>query len=104
MKNTAIISRDLLKSKNIVQAFKKDLTELNKGGQFFTVTFETKTGKIRSMNCRTGVKRYLKGGKSTIDHVDNLLSVYDVKACGYRCISLDKMIKIRSNGNEIIFK
>lgn len=81
-----------------------DVARLNQGGQFFTVVFITKQGKERTMNCRTGVKRYLKGGKSTIDHKANLLSVYDVKAAGYRCINFETIKEIRSNGNRMIFK
>jgi hypothetical protein len=85
-------------------AIRQDVANLNKGGQFFTVVFEKADGKLRTMNCRTGVKLYLKGGSNNHEKYDNLLTVYDVKSKAYRSINFAKVKEIRSNGNRIIFK
>lgn len=37
-------------------------------GKFVTVEFITKAGEYRKYNGRTGVTKYLKHGKSTVDH------------------------------------
>lgn len=74
------------------------------GGRFFTVVFRKKDGTIRRMNCRTGVKRYVKGADVPDGHVskrDDMLVVYDVKANGYRCLSRDSVIAIRYGKAEV---
>ena len=63
-------------------------------GHFFGVTFKKKDGTIRTMNARLGVKRYLKGGKSTVDQ-SKYATVYDVVAKGYRNIDLDTVIEVK---------
>jgi hypothetical protein len=71
----------------------------NTNGKFFTVTFKKKDGTIRTMNCRTGVAKALKGGKSTIDH-DNYLVVYEMASKGYRCINKDTIMHIAVAGEK----
>ena len=66
-------------------------------GKIFTVLFIKKDGTTRKLNCRLGVKRYLHGGNSTTAHIDNLITVYDLKNNGYRNINIDKVIEIRAN-------
>lgn len=58
-------------------------------GKFFKVLFVKKDGSLREMTCRLGVKKDLRGGKSTTEHLDNIVTVYDVFAKGYRNINLD---------------
>lgn len=72
-------------------------------GQIFTVVFEKKDGTMRTMNCRRGVKKHLAGGKSTIKHKPNLLSVYDMQAKGYRCINLETVVSIKTAGGLVEF-
>lgn len=67
------------------------------GKGFFTVTFEKKDGTLRTMNCRKGVKKHLKGGDSTIAHKRDLVSVYDVKSRGYRCFDVTRVTDIKAN-------
>lgn len=55
------------------------------GGKFFTVDFFKKDGSLRTMNCRLGVQKYLKGGVKTL--TDNYICVYDIKSEGYRAIN-----------------
>ena len=57
-------------------------------GKFFKVLFAKKDGSLREMTCRIGVKKGLRGGKSTTEHLDNIVTVYDVVAKGYRNINL----------------
>lgn len=81
-----------------------DIANVNKGGQFFTVWFKKADGSLRKMNCRTGVKRYLKGGISTVSGKANILPVYDVQNAGYRCFKGETIERIRHMGKELIFK
>lgn len=74
----------------------------NTNGKIFSVNFRKKDGSMREMVCRTGVKKHLKGGESTIAGKENLVSVYDVQAEGYRCINLDTVTKVKYAGEEYV--
>ena len=69
-------------------------------GQFFTVTFQKKDGSIRTLNCRTGVKKYLKGGERTTNP-DEYLIVYSIKDEGYRNVKKDKILEIVAQGTVV---
>lgn len=56
------------------------------------------------MTCRTGVKKDLKGGTSTIAHHDDLISVNLTNGKGYRCFSAYNVLLIRAGGTVIKFK
>ena len=56
------------------------------------------------MTCRTGVKKDLKGGASTIAHHDDLISVNLTNGKGYRCFSAYNVLEIRAGGTVIKFK
>lgn len=56
------------------------------------------------MTCRTGVKKDLKGGASTIAHHDDLISVNLINGDGYRCFSAYNVLEIRAGGTVIKFK
>lgn len=73
-------------------------------GRTFTVHFVKKDGTVRKINCRTNVRKYLKGGESTIAGKPNLLSVFDMQKKAYRCINLDTIIDAKVDGVEIQFK
>lgn len=74
-------------------------TIINKnGGKFMTVRFRKANGDMRNMNCRTGVEKHLRGGNSTTAGKENLQTVYDVVAKGYRTINLDTVEEIHSRG------
>lgn len=75
----------------------------NTNGRTFSVVFKKKDGSIRKMTCRTGVKKHLKGGESTIKHKDNLFGVFDMSNGGYRCINLDTVISAKVDGVELKF-
>lgn len=61
------------------------ISKAAQGGKFFTVDFVKKDGSLRTMNCRLGVQKHLKGGTKTL--TDNYICVYDVKSEGYRSIN-----------------
>ena len=69
-------------------------------GKFFKVLFVKKDGSLREMTCRLGVKKDLRGGKSTTEHLDNIVTVYDVLAKGYRNINLDTVKYFKCGGVE----
>lgn len=56
------------------------------------------------ITCRTGVKKDLKGGASTIAHHDDLISVNLTNGKGYRCFSAYNVLEIRAGGTVIKFK
>lgn len=70
--------------------------------EIFTVVFTKKDGTERVMNCRKGVTKYLRGGESTTAHIDNLITVYDMKSKGYRNINTDTIKEVRANGQVYI--
>lgn len=67
-------------------------------GKTFTVEFTKKNGEARTMNCRIGVTKHLRGGESTTAHKPNLITVYDMKTGGYRCINLDTLNSFKFAG------
>lgn len=73
------------------KAFAQALSESK--GQFITVTFKKKDGTVRTMNCRTGVTKHLRGGACTVD-TDKYLIVYDLRSKGYRSINKDTIMSI----------
>ena len=87
-----------------------DIIQLIKGtkGAFFTVKFIKKDGTERVMNCRLGVKKYLKGGELPYDPVaKGLIPVWDPIAAkkqdgseGYRTISINTISSAKIGGKE----
>ena len=79
-------------------------------GAFFTVKFIKKDGTERVMNCRLGVKKYLKGGELPYDPVaKGLIPVWDLIAAkkqdgseGYRTISINTISSAKIGGKEYI--
>lgn len=62
------------------------------------------TEHFMEMTCRTGVKKDLKGGASTIAHKDDLISVNLTNGKGYRCFSAFNVLEIRAGGTVMKFK
>lgn len=67
-------------------------------GKFLTVVFYKKDGSIRSMNCRLGVTKHLKGGECTLDR-SKFLIVYDMVKKGYRAIDKESIVSVSVNGS-----
>ena len=66
-------------------------------GKFFTVVFIKKDGSTRSMNCRLGVTKHLKGGLSNLNP-EQYLTVYDVQSKGYRAVNLSTIVSVTCGG------
>jgi len=76
---------------------KKQAIAVLKNGKFFSAEFTKKNGETRTINGRSGVKRYLKPeGKGSAYDARELgyLPVYDVKIKGYRMINLQTLTKV----------
>lgn len=74
---------------------------LHTNGKFFSVLFKKKDKSIRKMNCRLGVKKYLKSNKSsTTSHILKYVTVYDMTKRSYRNINVETIQTIKFNGNE----
>lgn len=56
------------------------------------------------MTCRTGVKKDLKGGTSTIKDKPELISVNLTNGKGYRCFSAFNVLELRAGGTIMKFK
>lgn len=99
-----MITIDLSKAKTKAQKAKA-IIEASKGTVFScaVVTKNTTPDAPRVFNCRTGVKKNLKGGKSPADGKDHLLVVWENNAKvtdkdgnvtsrgGYRTLNLNKV-------------
>jgi hypothetical protein len=74
------------------------------GGRIFTVEFIKQNGEHRVMNCRKGVKAYLKGGENPLRYGNHphLRVVFDMKKLEYRMINLDTVTILKSNGSDCL--
>lgn len=67
-------------------------------GKFFTATFVKRTNlELRTMNCRLGVKKNIKGNDHRKSHPD-LLTVYDMSNKGYRTINITGLRSLSIDG------
>jgi hypothetical protein len=72
-------------------------------GRFFSVKFIKANGKARNMVCRTGVRRYLRGGSTTYNPAQHRnLIVFDVQKGGYRTIPCGSIITFKKNGIQFV--
>lgn len=74
--------------------------KLRKTGKIFRVDFVKRTnGENRTMVCRFGVGKHTKGGKRRYDACDKgLFLVWDFNKQGYRMITIDNMICLKTGG------
>lgn len=84
---------------NISNAFAELLAA--SGGRFVTVTFVTKDGSTRVMNCRLGVTKALKGGVSTLN-AEKYITVYDMQKKAYRAVNRDTILSISVAGQSAV--
>ena len=80
-----------------------ELVELIKksSGKILNVSFVKKDGSLRNLNGRTGVTTHLRGGKSCVDQ-DQYLSIYDLKAQGYRSVNKDTIEEVKFGGGVFV--
>lgn len=69
-------------------------------GRFFTVVFTKRsTGEKRTMTCRLGVKKHLKGGARAYDPDSmNLMIVWEPRSAMYKSIPTDAIEEIKIAG------
>jgi hypothetical protein len=68
-------------------------------GKIFSAIFIKKDGTVREMNCRTGVKKYLRGGSLSYNPSDYLnIPVFDLVKKAYRTIKCDNLISFKLEG------
>lgn len=70
-------------------------------GRFVSVTFIKKDGTERTMLCRLGVTKHLKGGESKLN-ADQYLTVFDVQKEAYRAINKDTILSVKLAGTIYI--
>ena len=77
-----------------------NLIQQNKG-KIFSCVFIKKDGSIRTMNCRLGVKKYIKGTGKPISNTSNsYVTVFDLAIDSYRVINVDTITNISIGGDE----
>jgi hypothetical protein len=77
------------------------LASAKNSGRFFSVLFIKADGSLRSMNCRGGVRKFLKNADAAPRTTpEGVFVVFDVKAMAYRSIPIDRILSIRANGAE----
>lgn len=77
--------------------------EYNRLPQEERTLYTKKVENFMELQGRTGVTKDLKGGKSTIAHKDDLVSLNLTNGKGYRCFSAYNVLKIKSGGAVIEF-
>ena len=78
-----------------------------KGRQFFTVVFVKRTAphNVRTMNCRKGVSKGVRGGGLRFDPLEKrLVNVFDIPKGQHRFISLDEIKRVSMQGKRYIVK
>lgn len=70
-------------------------------GRFVSVTFIKKDGTERSMLCRLGVTKHLKGGESKLN-ADQYLTVFDVQKEAYRAINKETILSVKLAGTTYV--
>jgi hypothetical protein len=74
---------------------------LHSNGKIFTVTFIKKDKTSRNMNCRLGVKKYVKGVGLKYNPTDkNLIIVYDLQKKDYRSFNVNTVINLKINKQD----
>ena len=82
----------------------KVFADIRQSGQIFSAKFIKKDNTLREMHCRTGVKRYLKGGSLRFKPSEKgLLPVYDLKKKEYRFVNLNTVISVTYGGKTYQF-
>ena len=72
-------------------------------GKFFSAVFTKKNGDKRLMNCRTKVKKYIKGVGLRFKPQDKgLMTVFDLTKGEYRFLNLNTLERLKINGQKYI--
>jgi len=76
-----------------------------KPNSIFSARFIKRDGTERTMRCRLGVRKHLKGGTLSYDPaaVNNLI-VFDMERGAYRTIPFDRILELRVSGETFNFE
>jgi hypothetical protein len=80
----------------------QQMIERARSGRIFTVEFiKRTTGEVRTMTCRRGVSKGVKGVGMSFDPLSRGLTVvYDVQAKGHRMINLRNLRALTMDGQR----
>ena len=77
------------------------LSAAKNSGRFFSVLFVKQDGSIRKMNCRGGVRKFLKNADAAPRKApEGVVIVFDVKAMEYRSIPMERILALRADKTE----
>jgi len=76
------------------------VNEIRKSRGFMGVKFVKKDGSIRTLNCRLGVKKHLRGGKDTTHHIPKYITVWSRHDREYRKINANTILAVTTRGNR----
>jgi len=83
----------------------KQLLNEMQSGKIFTAEFVKKDNTIRTINCRTGVKKYVSGKGLSFDPMaKSLLPVFDLQKKQYRFINLSTLISVTIKQKKYFIK
>ena len=81
----------------------KTIHKVGANGKVFGIKFTKKDGSLRTMNCRLGVKKYLKGGSNTTSHINKYLTVFSINDGNYRNVNMETVTSISGCGEVFQF-
>ncbi|AHI29720.1 hypothetical protein [Marinobacter similis] len=74
-------------------------------GKFVGVTFTTDSGRVRELNGRLGVKRYLtKGVNPQAGDTLELATIWDRQIGGYRRFNVNRLQGLRAGGMSLAMR
>lgn len=79
------------------------INKVGANGRVFGVKFVKKDGTDRTMNCRLGVKKHLKGGSNTTSHINKYLTVYSINDKNYRNVNMETVTSVSGCGEVFNF-
>ena len=76
---------------------KKQLREAMNSGKFVAGTYLKKNGQVTTFHGRAGVRKYVKGGKSSLNP-DNFL-IWDIKRERYMALIPENILSLTASNN-----
>lgn len=91
-------------AKVIVNVTTTDLNNIiaAQNGKIFTAIFMGRDGKMHTVNGRTGVRKFTKGGPNHAAGKKHLVTTFSMPKMAYRNVTLPGVTEIRANG--VIYK
>ena len=95
-----LLGRELEDSQKVHRTKLSNLINRNRN-RIFSCVFVKKDGSFRTMNCRTGVKKGVKGtGKSISSPSNSYLTVFDMIKDQFRVVNLETVLMINIGGKQ----